>query len=123
MKRIWIAVGILLGMLAVTVFLMRWTERQLEGVADTLQQAAETRDWDRSRALTQTAREDWQKNRNLLAALVDHGELEKIDDGFAQLEVYGRCGEQPDHGAICAQLVQAVRGLFESHQLTWWNLL
>ena len=123
MKRIWIGVGILLILLAVGILAMMLTDRQLEGAAVALQQAAETRDWDTATALAQEARRDWKQKYRLMAALADHAVLEQIETGFAQLDAYRRRNAESDHAATCAQLSKAIRHLQDSHKLTWWNLL
>lgn len=123
MKRIWIGVGILIVLLAVGILMMQLTDRQLEQTADALQQAAGTGDWELAVSLAREARQDWNRRCHLMAALTDHADLDLIEGGFAQLEVYGQRNAQTDHAATCAQLSEALRHLKESQKLTWWNLL
>lgn len=123
MKRIWIGVGILMGLLAVGLLSMKITDRQVEAVSDALELASGSRDWEQAVGLAEQARKDWKQKQNLMGALTDHANLDEIEEGFAQLEVYRRCRAETDHAATCAKLAKALRDLGESHKLTWWNLL
>lgn len=123
MKRIWIGIGILVGLLAVGILVMQVTDRQLGQVSDTLKQASEARDWEEAVSLAKTAQKDWKKNWHLMAALADHTDMDTVDGQFAQLEVYQQRSAEIYHAATCARLSEAIRDLEESHRLTWWNLL
>lgn len=123
MRRIWIGVGLLVALLAAGLTVMYVTDRQLGEVSETLQQAAETRNWDEAVSLAQTARRNWKSHWHLMAALADHTDMDTIDGIFARLEVYQHRRAETDHAAACAQLSEAIRDLEENHRLTWWNLL
>lgn len=123
MKRIWIGVGFLVGLLVLGLVVMKITDRQMGEISHTLQQASESRDWEASVSLAQTAQRSWEKNSHLTAALSDHADMDTIDQLFAQLKVYQQRKAETHHAAVCAQLSEAIRALEENHSLTWWNLL
>lgn len=123
MKRIWIGIAILLGLLVVGVLVMQVTDRQLRAVAEMLQQASETSDWEKAVTLAKAAQKDWKQKWHLMASLADHTDMECIDSVFAQLKAYQDRGDEVAHAAACAQLSEAVYDLKENHRLTWWNLL
>ena len=123
MIRVWIGVGILLGLLAVGVLVMQVTERQLGQVSETLQQASEALDWESAVMLSKAAQQEWKAKWHLMAAISDHTDMEMVDSVFAQLKVYRSRRDENAHAAACAQLSEAVRDLKENHRLTWWNLL
>ena len=123
MRRIWIGVGILVGLLVVGLLVMRITDRQLGEVSETLKQASEAENWDEAVTLAQKAQKDWKQKWHLMAALADHTDMDEIDESFAQLEVYQQHRAQLYHAAGCARLAEAVRDLEENHRFSWWNLL
>ena len=123
MRRIWIGVGILLGLLVLGISVMQITDRGLGAVSEALQQAAEARDWSEAVSLAQTAQKQWKQRWYLMASLADHTDIDAIDGLFAQLKVCQQYNAQANHATLCAHLSEAVRDLEENHRLTWWNLL
>lgn len=123
MRRIWIGVGFLVGLLAVGMVVMQITDRQLGQITRTLEQAAQVQNWEEAVTLTQKAQKAWQEKRTLMAALADHADIDTVDELFARAEVYQQRRAETDHAAVCAQLSEAIRALEENHSLTWWNLL
>ena len=123
MKRIWIGIAILLGLLAVGLFLMWLTDHRLGEVAGQLEKAAQEENWDRAVELTDRAKKLWEDNWYFSAALADHTDIDQIDAIFAQLKVYVKHKDPVAHAATCAWLSEAITDLEENHRLTWWNLL
>jgi len=123
MKRIWIGVGFLVGLLVLGVAVTKITDRQMGEISQTLHQASESRDWETSVTLAQAAKRDWEENSHLMAALSDHADMDTVDQLFARLEVHRKRKAETDHAAVCAQLSEAIHALKENHRLTWWNLL
>ena len=123
MRRIWIGVGILLALLVAGLLIMQITDRQLGEVSETLKLASETENWADALELTRKAKEDWEQQWHLMAALADHTDMDTIDGLFAQLGVYQQQGSKLHHAATCARLSEAIRDLEENHRFSWWNLL
>lgn len=123
MKRIWIGIGFLVGLLVLGMAVMKITDRQMGEISQALQEASESTDWASAVTLAQTAQRIWEENNHLMAALSDHADLDTVDQLFSQLKVYQQRKEQTHHAALCAQLSEAIRALEENHHLTWWNLL
>ena len=123
MRRIWIGVGILLGLLILGILVMQITDRGLGAVSETLKQATEARDWSEAVSLAQRAQKQWKQRWHLMASLADHTDIDAIDGLFAQLMVCQQYNAQANHATLCARLSEAVRDLEENHRLTWWNLL
>jgi hypothetical protein len=123
MRRIWLGVGVLLGLLVLGLLVMQITARQLGEISEMLEQASETEDWDRAVSLAEKARAEWEQKWHLMATLADHTDMDSIDGLFAQLNAYQRCRAGTDHAAACARLAEAVRDLEENHRFSWWNLL
>lgn len=123
MRRIWIGVGILLGLLVLGVMVMQITDRQLGSVSETLKQAAEARDWSEAVSLAQMAQRQWKQRWHLMASLADHTDIDAVDGLFTQLKVCQQYQAKENHASVCARLSEAIRDLEENHRLTWWNLL
>jgi hypothetical protein len=123
MKRIWIGVIVLLGLLAVGLFLMWLTDQRLSQVSSQLEKAAQAESWDRAVELSEQAKGLWTDNWYFCAALADHTDIDQIDAIFAQLDVYVKRKDPVAHAATCAYLAEAITDLEENHRLTWWNLL
>lgn len=126
MKRLWLGLGLVALILAAGVFLEQRLEKWHHPQAEALEQAADwarQEDWQRTRELLRGTRQDWQKHRDLAAALVNHGIVDEIDIRFAQLEVYAAEENRADFCAGCAGLVLQLRNVPKFHGFDWWNLL
>lgn len=123
MKRIWIGIGILLGLLIIGILVMQVTDQRLGVISEQLQQAAREPDWGSAVALARKAQDHWEKHWYLSAIVSDHTNIDEIDGVFTQLEVYQQHRDSTAHGATCAWLSEAIRDLEENHRFTWWNLL
>lgn len=124
MKRSWIGGGILAVLLVVSL-LTGWGMSQLHGpIARELDQAAvwaQKNDWPQAQALAQSARDRWDRGRNLAACVADHTPMEEIDNLFAQLSQYAQGDERTEFAAICAELACRTRAMAQAHGLTWWS--
>ena len=126
MKRLWLGVGVLLGLLAVSLWAMEYAQQTHQSISDILEEAAlavQEENWTKARALQQQAVEQWEKSWSITAALSDHTELDEIDAGFARLEAYCRDGHVTDFAAESGALARQVEALGEGHRLSLSNLL
>lgn len=126
MKRLWLGVGILAVLLAVSVCVTLGMDRVHDGIAADLeaaQAAAIDEDWDKALELADRAAEKWERTRRFTAAVADHGPMDEVDRQFAALKASGRLRETADFAAACAELAVQARAMGDSHALTWWNLL
>ena len=123
MRRIWIGIGVLVAILAISIATMIGLQKVHEPLAQNLEEAACETDWAKAAEISQQAEQRWRQYRHFTAALADHEEMDRIDGVFAQLEVCRRQGDAQTHGVLCADLSAAVRAIQEAHGLTWWNLL
>lgn len=123
MKRIWIGIGLLVGLLAAGLITMAMMNQRLDRIAQGLEKASEAVDFSQAVTLAEDANAQWERHKHFHSALADHGDIDTINGSFAQLEVYVRHQDQVSHRATCAWLAQAVKDLSENHRLTWWNLL
>lgn len=126
MKRLWIGVGLLAGIL----ILGFWSASAMNDIHTDISQqltesaqAAQSSHWDRADGLAQQAHENWEDHWQFSAALADHTVLDEIDGLFAQAQVYRHSRDALQYAAVCAQLAKSIDALQEGHRLTWWNLL
>ena len=126
MKRLWLGVGILMALMAAGFWAADYADRIHGEISDVLEDASRAaleEDWQQAVALGKQAREKWEKNRGVPAALSDHTVLDEIDAGFARLEVYGRDRHPTDFAAQSGALARQVEALGEGHRLSLSNLL
>lgn len=126
MKHLWFGAGLLAVLLAVSLWLGSTLEEAHHTPAKDLDKAAAAalqEDWELASALYLRAQKQWQRRRNMAAALSRHDSVDQIDIGFSVLEDYCRCEETAPFAATCSQVAQQLRRLPESHGFRWWNLL
>lgn len=126
MRRLWIGVGFLIGMLAVGIFLTVRFDRIHTPLSQDLEQAAAlalAEDWEKATALTQQARADWREYREFIAAVADHEPLEKMEYLLEQLEVYAQLRRTAAFSATCVEVAALADAMLESQSLSWWNFL
>lgn len=126
MKRLWLGIGVLLGLLAVSWWVSIRTGDSHSTVARQLEEAASAalaEDWAAAGALTEQLVNGWEKSRPFSAALADHTVLDQIDAGFGRLQVFLVRQHPADFAAESAGLARLVAALGEAHRLSWENLL
>lgn len=126
MKRFWIGLGLLIGILVVGLWTTNAMSRIHTSISDDLlnsAQAAQAGQWTEADRLAADASEQWRDSWNFSATLADHTALDEIDGLFAQSEVYRMNRSAVDYAAACARLSKHIEALQEAHRLSWWNLL
>ncbi|MBQ6996804.1 MAG: DUF4363 family protein [Oscillospiraceae bacterium] len=126
MRRLWIGVGFLIVMLAVAIALTVAFDRIHRPLSERLEEAASlamAQEWEKATALTQRARADWEKYRELIAAVADHEPLEEMEKRLDLLTVYAQLHRTGDFSATCIEVSAMADAMLESQQLTWWNFL
>ena len=126
MKQLWFGIGLLVFLLAGSIFLGNVLEDAHMPAAADLDRAAHCAakdDWDLAAALVNRAEKSWKARRNITAALIHHDPLDQIELLFARLEVYRTSENTAAFRAVCAELSGRIRSLSQAHRFTWWNLL
>ena len=126
MKRLWIGVGLLVGIVLVSLWTTGRMNRIHTAISEDLlasAQAAQMGNWEDADASAKEATQSWQESWHFSAALADHTVLDEIDGMFAQSEIYRKNRSAVDYAATCARLAKRIEALQEGHQLSWWNLL
>lgn len=126
MKRFWIGILLLALVLAAGLWSGSRMRRIHTPCAVDLERAAAcamAEDWATASALTEQARELWNRNWKFSAAIAHHEPMDEIDALFEELEIYRAREETAAYCASCLYLSARVRDLGNSFQLSWWNLL
>lgn len=126
MNRSRIGAALLLCLLVAGTVSTRWLKSTHSRIGEEVLRAAvyslENRR-EEALALTRDARERWEGQWGLTAALADHGPMEQIDALFAQLEVYAGAEDWVAFAGVCAQLGSELQALGDAPSLSWRNLL
>lgn len=126
MKRFWLGVIILSGLLVLGFTAMVAVDRFCQPISRNLTEAAcavELGNWDLAHQLATQANERWEQHRALHAAVTNHEPMEEIDALFEQLEIYRQAEDGLRFAECCARLASMTDAVSESQAIYWWNLL
>lgn len=126
MKRVWLGIGILILFLALGLITTQGIHAIFHPLSDTLRKASnavQEGQWEQAEAMTQAARQRWEKYRNITAALTNHEPMEEADALFDALAVYARQQDLVHFAECCAQLASLTEAIGESQSICWWNVL
>ena len=126
MKKGWLAVGLLAGM----VVLSLWHVSALRGLTEDLgeqlrraEELAESGDWDRAEEITKAASEQWNGRAFYLHVTLDHKTADDIAVGFAETLEFLAWQETGEYSAANARLMTQISLLYEAEQFTLKNVL
>lgn len=126
MKRLWIAAGLLLLLLAASLT-NAWYAQKLTGdMGERLRQAQTLTgqgDWSRAEALTRQVYEDWQGHHFYFHTLMRHSDTDQVLRAFRQVLEYLHLQEPDQYNAANADLVAQLELLAEMEQATVVNVL
>ena len=125
MRRLWLGIGLLVGLLILGIFTTVAITRIQEPIAETLEaaeEAARQGDWVLGVDLSKKARARWDRYRKITASVTDHTPMEEVDALFAAMEVYGEQGDRVSFCACCARLSSWIRAVSEAQIVTWWSV-
>lgn len=125
MKRVWIALAILLLIFSSTLLHSKNIGTLAHDLSALLEEAeanAEQGDWTGARKLTQTAREKWEKQDHYLHFTLRHSETDAIYTGFREVAEFIECEESGEYSAANARLIAELELLAEAEQLTLKNI-
>ena len=126
MKRIWIGIGLLLGLLAAGILVAEGMEDAHLAASGQMRQASRLAladNWEQAEALTHQARQSWEKKWVFTASLADHEPMDEIDALFAQLMVYAERRRAAEYSAAAMRLACLLESMGRSHTFSWWNLM
>ena len=125
-KRFYFGVGLLVLFLILGIVAAAATDSASAPIARQLEEAAREAvagDVEKSIALAQSAKQNWQGVWKPFATVADHSPMDEIDGLFAELEIYAQAKDAVHLAACCAQLAELVEAMAEAHRPAWWNLV
>ncbi len=126
MKRLYIAAGLLVLLLAASLTNAWYARTITEGMGEKLRQAqtlAEREDWNRAEALTRQVYEEWQRRHFYFHTLMRHSDTDQVLRAFRQVLEYLRLQEPDQYNAANADLMAQLELLGEMEQATVVNVL
>ena len=126
MKKGWLAIGLLAGMVALSL----WHVSALRGLTTELgeqlrraEALAEQGDWDKAAELTRAASERWDGRAFYLHVTLDHKTADDIAVGFAETLEFLEWQEAGEYSAANARLMEQLELLGEVERPNLENLL
>lgn len=126
MKRVWIAVAILLAILAGTMahsFYLTSFTRNLIVLLEQAEASAEQEDWEAAAKLTQNVWDRWQTKDLYLHVALRHDETDAVYSGLREVTEFIQCQEGGEYSAANARLIANLELLAEAEQLSLKNVL
>ena len=126
MKRFWLGIGILVGLLGLGIGAQGWMDALHTPCAAELEQAAQEAlqdNWSQALLLAEQASSRWEQTKKVISSLADHTPMDEVDMLLAELHVYARAQEVPHFAACCTQLAAMIQAIGQAHAFNWWNLL
>lgn len=127
MKRLWIAVAILValaGLVAVHVFALEGITGQMTDALLQARQELIDQNWEPAQELIQEAYDDWESNAFYLHATLRHTDIDAVRSCFQEAMAYLSAREDaPECAALCARLVNLLELILEGELPSLKNLL
>ena len=126
MKREWLAVGLLIAMIALATWHVVTLGDLTGELGDLLAQAeqmAEQGDWEGATQMTQKAADKWDSKHFFLHATLEHEVTDEIATSFAETLEFLECQEAGEYSAANARLMEQLELLREMEKPLLENLL
>ena len=126
MRRLWLAAGLLVLLLAASLTNGWYAQKLTGGMREDLRQAqllASQENWSRAEAMTRQVYEDWQNHHFYFHTLMRHSDTDQVLRAFRQVLEYLRLQEPDQYNAANADLMAQLELLAEMEQATVVNVL
>lgn len=126
MKKGWLAIGLLAGMVALSLRHVSALGELTTALGEQLHRAealAESGDWEEAAELTRAASEQWDGRAFYLHVTLDHKTADDIAVGFAETLEFLEWQEAGEYSAANARLMEQLRLLGEVERPNLENLL
>lgn len=126
MKRLWIAVGILLAVFAATLYNAHYLNQvtsEISGLLTHAEEQAEAGDWAAAETLTGKAYRLWTGHDMYLHVLLRHSDTDDVEIGFKEVHEFISREEDGEYSAANARLITELGLLYDAEQLTLKNVL
>lgn len=126
MRRLWVAVAVLLAIFAATwanTFYLSSLTQELTDLLLSAEARGEAGDWAASLELTERAQALWEDRAVYLHTTLRHQDIDEVLLGLREVEEFLRCQEGGEYSAANARLIGHLELLREQEQLNLKNLL
>ena len=126
MKRGWLAVVLLLAMVALAwwqVVTLNGLTEELTGLLAQAEERAEAGDWEGAAQVTKAASDKWDGRHFYLHATLEHQVTDEIATSFAETLEFIQCREAGEYSAANARLMKQLELLGEMERPLLENLL
>lgn len=126
MKRLWIAVGLLLAVLAGTLthsFYVNTFTQDLIAILEQAERRAEESNWTAAEELTELAHRKWDERSTYLHILLRHNETDQVYTSFHETSELIQSRETGEYSAANARLIAHLELLAEAEQPNLKNVL
>ena len=126
MNRSWLALGILVALIAVGVLISHSVSSHSESTAGFIDKAealVKAGSFQDALSVCREARTHWKEKELLLAAFLRHDALEEVEGGLVQLISYAECSDRDDFLAMCAQIREHLEHIRELEKPLIKNIL
>lgn len=126
MKHLALGIGILAALLALSLWAMATLDRTAGQVTELLESAweqASSGSYDQAAEDANRAQAIWEKSYGLAASMVDHERLDKISQGFTDLEAWDSLAQREEFSRQCLALADLVCSMAEAEQPYYYNIL
>ena len=126
MKRFWLALGLLLAMLAATLFnafYLNGLAVSVTGQLEAAQEMAQRGAWKQAGAITQGCFDRWEERHSYLHIVSRHADTDAILQSFRAVTQYLALEEMDQYAAENRELITKIELLAEMEQPDWLNVL
>ena len=126
MKRLWIAVAILLTLLGSTLGNSWYLDRTVSLFTNQLtvaHQQAASDNWEQAAQITKQVADHWQRHDFYFHIMLPHEDIDQIHLTFQEVEEYLELEEADQYNAASAKLITQLGLLAEMEQLNLKNIL
>lgn len=126
MKRIWIALALLLAIFGCAVYngcYLGELTGEIGGLLTQAEAQAEAGRWEEAEKLTEAARRRWEEKDLYLHVTLRHSDADQVYTGFREVTEFLASREQGEYSAANAKLIAQLELLAEAEQLSLKNVL
>lgn len=126
MKRLWISLGVLVLLFAISLghsAYLKATVTQMTDRLEAAQELAQNEEWEGATTLTQEAHQLWIEQDNYLHAFLRHSDTDEITESYQGMEELLACQDFSQYAAANARLLSQLYLLWEAEALSVKNVL
>lgn len=126
MKYFYLGIGILAVILLLSLLCLGVIGGRMAEIGTLLEEAwgdCKTGRFDRAKLVAEKAKSAWEAGYGLTASFADHGDLNEVDQLFAQMEACGVLENWDEFAQVCRQLITLVEDVSQRQKPLYYNFL